>query len=65
MLKKINHVSTIAGFPNCAKWPHGSPGVRGVHEVIFETYNRFFGVDNNEKKKFLSVFNDSFETETR
>jgi len=58
----------LQGFPTVPSGLLGAMsiiGVRGVHEVIFETYNRFFGVDNNEKKKFLSVFNDSFETETR
>ena len=32
---------------------------------LFETYTRCSGVDDEEQKKVLGVFNDSFETYTR
>ena len=41
------------GFPKLAKWPPLGPS-------YFKTYTRYSGVDDDEQKKVLGVFNGSF-----
>ena len=40
-------------FPKLAKWPPLGPS-------YFKTYTRYSGVDDDEQKKVLGVFNGSF-----